>query len=101
MKNLPTILKKNCVLGLWPWPQPFLSLASRGSVFESRSLASASDFFRVLGLEGCVLDSTSDSYITVALIVMEKMVTKNNSNNKCNIEVTVILRLLFTILLRL
>ena len=39
---------------LCPWS---LALASRGSVFEKSSLAL--DFFCVLGLEGCVLDSTS------------------------------------------
>ena len=39
---------------LCPWS---LALASRGSVFEKSSLAS--DFFCILGLEGCVLDSTS------------------------------------------
>ena len=43
-----------CVLGPWPWPRAFLSLAS--------------DFFCVLGLDGlepCVLDSTSESLIII------------------------------------
>ena len=49
-----------CVLGPWPWPRAFLSLSS-----ERLSLALASDFFCVLGLglEPCVLDSTSDDYL--------------------------------------
>ena len=55
MQNLPNIILKSCVLG--PWPRPFLSLASRGSILE-KSVFSLG-FFRVLGLEGCVLDSTS------------------------------------------
>ena len=41
-----------CVLGPWPWPWAFLFLASRGSVLERA----------VLGLEPCVLDSTSAHY---------------------------------------
>ena len=43
-----------CVLGPWPWPREGLSS-------ERLSLALASDFFCVLGLglEPCVLDSTS------------------------------------------
>ena len=82
-----------CVLGPWPWPRAFLSLASRGSVLGKAvlglervcprkgcpwpwpriffvSLALASDFFCVLGLglEPCVLDSTSGSnYRPIAL----------------------------------
>ena len=40
-----------CVLGFWPWPREGLSLASK--------------FFCVLGLEPCVLDSTSANYIWV------------------------------------
>ena len=34
-----------CVLGLWPWPRTFLSLASRVSVLGKAVLALASDFF--------------------------------------------------------
>ena len=53
-----------CVLGPWPWPRAFLFLASRVSVLGRLSLALASDFFCVLGLglEPCVLDSTSCIY---------------------------------------
>ena len=40
-----------CVLGPWPWPRAFLSLASRVSVLGKAVLG--------LGLEPCVLDSTS------------------------------------------
>ena len=40
-----------CVLGPWPWPR------------EGLSLALASKFFCVLGLEPCVLDSTSGDVI--------------------------------------
>ena len=43
MENLPTTIEKNCILGPPPWPRPFLSLASRGPVLESRSLALASN----------------------------------------------------------
>ena len=48
-----------CVLG--PWPRAFLSLASRCLFSKRLSLALASRFFCVLGLglEPCVLDSTS------------------------------------------
>ena len=51
-----------CVLGPWPWPWPraFLSLASRVSVLGKAVLGLG--FFCVLGLglEPCVLDSTSN-----------------------------------------
>ena len=48
-----------CVFG--HWSQAFLSLASRGSVLEKSVLGLGLEFFCVLGLglEGCVLDSTS------------------------------------------
>ena len=29
------IIKKNCVLGPWRWPRPFLSLTSRGSILKN------------------------------------------------------------------
>ena len=68
-KFLKTVFLENtcgCVLGPWPWPRAFLSLASRGSVLEKPVLGLASDFFCVLGLglglEPCVLDSTSGTY---------------------------------------
>ena len=50
-----------CVLGPWPWPQAFLSLASRVSVLGKAVLGLGLGFFCVLGLglEPCVLDSTS------------------------------------------
>ena len=41
-----------CVLGPWPWSQAFLSFALRESVLGRAVLG--------LGLEPCVLDSTSD-----------------------------------------
>ena len=49
-----------CVLGPWPWPRECLSS-------EKLSLALASVFFCVLGLglEPCVLDSTSARYSKV------------------------------------
>ena len=72
------------VLGPWPWPRAFLSLASRVFVLgkaglglglehscpwpqrclSSERLALASDFFCVLGLglEPCVFNSTSGNY---------------------------------------
>ena len=45
----------------WPWPRAFLSLASRGSVLGRAVLGLGLGFFCVLGLglEPCVLDSTS------------------------------------------
>ena len=43
-----------CVLGPWPWPRAFLSLASRVSVLGKAVLG--------LGPEPCVLDSNSDTY---------------------------------------
>ena len=51
-----------CVLGPWPWPRAFLSLASRVSVLGKAVLGLG--FFCVLGLglEPCVLDSTSVRY---------------------------------------
>ena len=54
-----------CVLGPWPWPWAFLSLASRVSVLGKAVLGLGLGFFCVLGLglEPCVLDSTSDSKI--------------------------------------
>ena len=53
-----------CVLGPWPWPRAFLSLASRVSVLGKAVLGLSLGFFCVLGLglEHCVLDSTSDIY---------------------------------------
>ena len=41
----------------WPWPRAFLFLASRGSVLGKAVLGLG--VFCVLGLEPCVLDSTS------------------------------------------
>ena len=53
-----------CVLGPWPWPRAFLSLASRVSVLGKAVLGLGLGFFCVLGLglEPCVLDSTSGKY---------------------------------------
>ena len=55
-----------CVVGPWPWPWPreLLSLASRGSVLGKAVLGLGLGFFcvLVLGLEPCVLDSTSGKY---------------------------------------
>ena len=53
-----------CVLGPWPWPRAFLSLASGGSVHGKAVLGLG--FFCVLGLEPCVLDSTSDNDLNTA-----------------------------------
>ena len=53
-----TLAPVSLVLGLehtCPWPREVLSL-------ERLSLALASDFFCVLGLEPCVLDSTSGNW---------------------------------------
>ena len=48
-----------CVLGPWPWPRAFLPLALRVSVLGKAVLGLGLGFFCVLGLEPCVLDSTS------------------------------------------
>ena len=67
-----------------PWPRECLSS-------ERLSLALASDFFCVLGLglEPCVLDSTSDSYVNLKLKVsranfatMKKRIDKNCKNGR-------------------
>ena len=47
-----------CVLGPWPWPRAFLSLASRVSVLGKAVLG--------LGLEPCVLDSTSRNKLLIS-----------------------------------
>ena len=47
---------RGCVLG--PWPRAFLSLASKGFVL-GKAVLGRGFFFCVLGLEPCVLDSTS------------------------------------------
>ena len=49
-----------CVLGSWPWPRAFLSLASRVSLLGKAVLGLK--FFCVLVLESCVLDSISDKH---------------------------------------
>ena len=63
-KFLKTCFLENtssCVLCPWPWPRSFLSLASRGPVLGKAVLGLDLGFFCVLGLglEPCVLDSTS------------------------------------------
>ena len=50
-------LESTCACVLGPWPQAFLSLASRVSVLGKAGLGLG--FFCVLGLEPCVLDTTS------------------------------------------
>ena len=54
-----------CVLGPWPWPRAFLSLASRVSALGKAVLGLRLGFFCVLGLglEPCVLDSTSANMV--------------------------------------
>ena len=55
-----------CVLGPWPWPR------------EGLSLALASKFFCILGLglEPCVLDSTSDFYKASVAQIFTEFCTK-------------------------
>ena len=59
-----------CVHGPWPWPRAFLSLASRVFVLEKAVLGLGLGFFCVLGLglEPCVLDSTSAVYKSYSMI---------------------------------
>ena len=54
----------------WPWPRAFLSLASRGFVLGRAVLGLGFGFFCVLGLglEPCVLDSTSVIYYLVLFV---------------------------------
>ena len=54
-----------CVLGPWPWPRAYLSLASRVSVLGKAVLGIGLGFFCVFGLEPCVLDSTSDNCLNL------------------------------------
>ena len=67
-EDLLFVLDSTCGCVLGPWPRAFLSLASRGSVLGKAVLGLslgfffvswASDFFCVLGLEPCILDSSS------------------------------------------
>ena len=51
---------------LWPWPRAFLSLASRGTVLEKAVLGLG------LGLETCVLDSTSAIYVYYSKLFLDK-----------------------------
>ena len=53
-------LESTCACVLGPWPRAFLSLASIVSVLGKAVLGLGLGFFCVLGLEPCVLDSTSD-----------------------------------------
>ena len=82
----PFFLKNTCgcVLCPWPWPWAFLSLASRVSVLGRAVLGLG--FFCVLGLEPCVLDSTSGGHnkelikrieVTKAITLQDYHVTKN------------------------
>ena len=57
-----------CVLGPWAWPRAFLSLASKVSVLGL-------GFFCVLGLEPCVLDSTSA--VKYLLVCIHDTITDN------------------------
>ena len=69
-KNFKTFFLENtyaCVLGPWPWPREGLSWASK--------------FFCVLGLglEPCVLDSTSDCYQNFFNLLKKKNIAKHSS----------------------
>ena len=64
LKNIfeDLIFENTCAwaLGPWPWPQHFFPWPRK--VLSSEGLPLALDFFCVLGLEPCVLDSSSDNY---------------------------------------
>ena len=47
-----------CVLGLWPWPRAFLSLASRGAVLGRDVLGFDRGFFVSLALASSLVSST-------------------------------------------
>ena len=61
-------LENTCACVRGPWPHAFLSLASRGSVLGRAVLGLGLGFFFVLGLEPCVLDSTS----ATSVIILER-----------------------------
>ena len=68
-KILKTPFFENCVCVLCPWPRAFLSLASSVSVLGRAVLGLGFEFFffvLCLGLEPCVLDSTSGRYLNFA-----------------------------------
>ena len=59
-KNLKPFFSENasvCVLGPWPWPQAFLSLASRGFVL-GRAVLGLGLFFAFLTLSSSLVSST-------------------------------------------
>ena len=66
-----------CVLGLWPWPRAFLSLASRGSVL-GRAVED-SDFFVWLALASSLVFSTPP------LMVTFKLSSNTCFNPKCSL----------------
>ena len=77
-----------CVLGPWPWPRAFLSLASRVSVLGKAvlGLGLGLGFFCVLGFgpgfEPCVLDSTSGGELIHPDYPKEIFVELMNTANK-------------------
>ena len=68
-----------CVLGPWPRPRAFLSLASTGFVLRKSVLGLSLGFFCVLGPEPWVFDTTSDLVKNVGL---ELFPTEAESNTQ-------------------
>ena len=57
-----------CVLGPWPWPRAFLSLASRGSVLGKAVLGLGLGFFFVsLALASSLVSSTPPLFDTISV----------------------------------
>ena len=72
-----------CVLGPWPWPRAFLSLASRVSVLGKAVLGLGLGFFLCLGLglEPCVLDSTSVKYSCITEVAISVLLREYQSSS--------------------
>ena len=81
-----------CVLGPWPWPQAFLSLASRGSVLGRAFLGLGLGFFFVsLALASSLVSSTPPLLIGLFLVYFNSLevicfqslkVSKSYQNNQ-------------------
>ena len=65
----------------WLWPRPILSLALRDSVLEKLVLGFGLEFFSVLGLKHCVLDSRSASNIKHVTSNLNVMIDDHDNKN--------------------
>ena len=83
----------SCVLGPWPWPRTFLSLALRVSVLEKAVLGLGLGIFLCpcLGLEPCVLDSTSGVYV-FSECIWDIIFTSLHNLYNCYVKIAYLLR---------